>query len=78
MTHKKSKEKILGNTIKERIKLLEEDKRIYYKPANVFTNAPLALIQTDIIAQLATLYWLLGEEVPNYAEIGKRRNNDGK
>lgn len=33
--------------IRERIKELESDERHSYKPANVFSNAPLALIQTS-------------------------------
>ncbi len=61
----------MESKIRQKIAELEQDKRIYYKPANVFANAPLALIQTDLIAQLCTLYWVLGEEVPDYYTADK-------
>ncbi len=50
--------------IRARIKELESDERHSYKPANVFSNAPLALIQTSINSELSGLYFALGEPKP--------------
>lgn len=36
------------------------DERLAYKPADVFTNAPLALIQVSLEAQVHTLERVLG------------------
>jgi hypothetical protein len=35
------------------------DERLSYEPANVFTNAPLALIQTSLETQRDILQWVL-------------------
>lgn len=51
--------------IKARIKILEDDERHNYEPANVFTNAPLAIIQTSINSELNGLYFALGEVPPS-------------
>ena len=50
--------------IRARIKELESDERHSYKPADVFSNAPLALIQTSINSELSGLYFALGEQKP--------------
>lgn len=38
--------------VEDAIKRIDEDERFHYEPANVFVNAPLALIQTDLRAQM--------------------------
>ena len=45
--------------IKNKIKELKADDRYKQKPALVQINAPLALIQVDIQAQIDTLEWVL-------------------
>ncbi|MBD1559580.1 hypothetical protein HC752_21795 [Vibrio sp. S9_S30] len=50
--------------IRARIKELESDERHGYEPASVFSNAPLAIIQTSISAELTGLYFALGEAPP--------------
>jgi len=41
---------------------VESDERLGYEPANVFVNAPLALIQMDLEARQSVLKWVLEEE----------------
>jgi hypothetical protein len=48
--------------IEDRIKEIQSDERISYPTANVFVNAPLALIQTGLESTLATLKLVLGEK----------------
>lgn len=48
--------------IKEKLKELQSDERVSYKPASVFSNAPLALIQTEFNAKIAALKWVLKKE----------------
>lgn len=38
------------------------DERLSYEPANVFSNAPLALIQTDLEARKHILEWVLDKK----------------
>ncbi|MDP2104627.1 MAG: hypothetical protein Q8J76_01430 [Desulfobulbaceae bacterium] len=45
--------------IKERIKLIESDKRLKYKTATIVENAPLALIQLELETKRDTLKWVL-------------------
>jgi hypothetical protein len=47
--------------VKARLKELKSDERYNYKPADVFVNAPLALIQVDIEARVSALEWVLKE-----------------
>ncbi len=49
----------LRQLIKAKIQELKGDSRMRLKPANVYINAPLALIQTEIEGQLAVLNWVL-------------------
>ncbi|MCZ2798994.1 hypothetical protein [Vibrio alginolyticus] len=56
---------ITEDQIRARIKELEADERHSYAPANVFSNAPLAIIQTSITSELNGLYFALGEVPPN-------------
>lgn len=44
-----------------KIKELEEDERMGYKRASVFSNAPLALIQLSIQTKIDSLKWTLKE-----------------
>jgi len=48
--------------IKEKLEALASDERLSYKPASVLINAPLALIQVDLKAQVDILKWVLREE----------------
>lgn len=45
--------------IQKKIDEIMQDERLHYPPANVKVNAPLALIQVDLKAKLATLHWML-------------------
>ena len=47
--------------IEKRIAELKADERLGYPPANVFTNAPLALIQVALKSELMALNWVLKE-----------------
>ncbi len=47
--------------IEKRITELKADERLGYPPANVFTNAPLALIQVALKNELMALNWVLKE-----------------
>lgn len=38
--------------IEDAMKRIDEDERFHYEPASVFSNAILALIQTDLNAQM--------------------------
>ena len=48
------------NQIKSRIAEIKEDERLSYPSANVFTNAPLAIIQIGLATELQTLEKVLG------------------
>ena len=45
--------------IETKLKEYQSDERLSYKPADVFSNAPLALIQTDLEARVQILKWIL-------------------
>ncbi len=47
--------------VENRLAEKQADPRISYKPAAVRINAPLALIQTSLEAQIATLQWVLDD-----------------
>lgn len=47
--------------IQDKINEIQSDERFNYEPANVLTNAPLALIQTDMEAKFKALNWVLGK-----------------
>ena len=47
--------------IEKRIAELKDDERLGYPPANVYTNAPLALIQVALKNELMALNWVLKE-----------------
>jgi len=46
--------------IKNKIAELKNDERLYYPSANLFSNAPLALIQLDLGAKINSLEWVIG------------------
>jgi len=48
-----------AKVIKEKLREIEADERLSYTPANVFSNAPLALIQMELVAKRDTLKWVL-------------------
>jgi hypothetical protein len=47
--------------IEKRLAELKADERLSYPPANVFTNAPLALIQVALKNEVMALTWVLKE-----------------
>lgn len=47
--------------IEKRLAALKADERLSYPPANVFTNAPLALIQVALKNEIMALAWVLKE-----------------
>lgn len=55
--------------IEERIKEILADTRLKYKSANVFTNAPLALIQVALSTELHTLQRVLGVPLTNISKL---------
>ena len=52
------------NEVLAEIERLETDERYHYNSANVFVNAPLALIQVDIAARITILKWVL--QIPGF------------
>ena len=48
--------------IRAEISHLQDDERVKDKPANVFSNAPLALIQTSLEARILALQWVLDND----------------
>lgn len=46
--------------IEAMIAKIESDERYRYPPADVFSNAPLALIQVELKATVDALRWALG------------------
>lgn len=55
--------------IKARINEILADERMSYKSANVFSNAPLALIQFGMETELHTLQKVLGVPLTNIKEL---------
>lgn len=49
----------IAERAEEKLVELRKDERLKYPAANVLINAPLALVQTDLKAQVNTLEWLL-------------------
>lgn len=47
--------------IEKRLAELKTDERLGYPPANVFANAPLALIQVALKNEIMALAWVLKE-----------------
>lgn len=50
---------------------MEADERIHYKPADAFTNAPLALVQTVLEITSDVLRRILGMPLCNHGPNGK-------
>jgi hypothetical protein len=46
--------------IKNKLNELKSDERLYYPSADIQTNAPLALTQLSLEAQINSLEWVLG------------------
>ena len=60
------------NEILSELGKLLKDARLSYPPANTFSNAPLALIQTGLEARLLTLMWIIeDDEDPQVKQIFK-------
>lgn len=45
--------------IEDKIKEIESDERLGYPPAQIQTNAPLSLVQTELESKLRALKWVL-------------------
>lgn len=54
----KTKEEILS-----KLSEIDSDERLHYSPANVFVNAPLALIQVELHASRSMLQWVLDQDI---------------
>ncbi len=56
------------------------DERLSYKPANVFVNAPLALVQTELESRRRTLQWVLdiSNKIPNPETISRKVSSEKK
>ena len=48
--------------IRERLKKLLTDERLHYKAADVYINAPLALIQVGLETERDVLRWVLRDK----------------
>ena len=47
-----------------------QDARTNYPPANIFSNAPLALIQTSLESRLLAFMWMIeGDEDPEIKRV---------
>lgn len=57
--------------IQKRISEILEDERFSYKSADIFTNAPLALIQLSMEVELHTLQKVLGIKLTNIKDWRK-------
>ena len=57
--------------IRKRIDAIDADDRFHYPPALVEINAPLALIQVGMSAEIRALAWCLGIPAP---KSGPRSN----
>lgn len=55
--------------IEGRINEILSDERLAYKTANVFTNAPLALVQISLQTELHTLQKVIGVKPTNMKEL---------
>lgn len=59
--------------ISNRISDLREDERLTYKAANIFENAPLAIIQIGLKTELNTLERVLGLKPSKFPLKSKRK-----
>lgn len=50
--------------IQQKIDEIMSDERLHYKVADVFTNAPLALIQLSLEVKIEILSWVLEKLAP--------------
>lgn len=57
-----------ADEIQKKLREVCSDERLSYEPANVFVNAPLALIQTSLETERRVLQWVL--------DIGKEEKKD--
>lgn len=55
--------------IQQRIDEILSDERLSYPTANVFINAPLALVQVQLQTELWTLEKVLGKETTNIKKL---------
>jgi len=54
--------------VKSKAEELLADERLHYPPANVFVNAPLALIQVELTAKINILNWVLEQDAVEIKE----------
>ena len=55
--------------IQDRINIILSDERLSYPTANVFSNSPLALIQTQLETELHSMQKLLGVELTSFKKL---------
>lgn len=60
------------------IRRLAEDDRYWYETANVFVNAPLALVQTNMWSRAGALLWVLGLPDQGIMEAMRRQQKAGE
>jgi hypothetical protein len=60
---------------KQELNRLESDERLTYGAANIFSNAPLALIQYGLMNQINTLQWQLGIKMTHIDYYTKKKKN---
>lgn len=56
----------------KRLHELKSDDRLYYPVANVFINAPLALIQHELEVRIHTLEWVLNLPFSSFPLVDTR------
>lgn len=62
-----------NDQIEARINEILSDERMSYNTANIFSNAPLALIQHGMTVELHTLQRVLGVKLTNIKELRKEK-----
>lgn len=60
---------VLLNKIRKRVDEIRGDERLSYATADIFTNAPLALIQISMEMELHTLETILGVPLTKFNEL---------
>lgn len=64
--------------IRDRIAIIKLDERLTYPHANVFVNAPLAIVQIQLTTELHTLERILGIEKLTSTPIKRPSRKVGK
>lgn len=64
--------------LQDMLSKLKSDERNYYPTANVFSNAPLALIQLGLSTRINTLEEVLDLPISKFPLNNKTKKADGK